>query len=306
MENQNQNQERKPQKSKAVFITIIFVVGVALILSFIANAILWNTGNQKNELAISKIDSLMYFYSLRDSLTRQINEEELKVENMQSMLSNSNDSFANLLQEKKSEISSLRRMVRSEGNNSNILALKESISRLTSMNAALRKRIEDLQKENTDYKTKVTAQQNQINDLNSQKNILQNKVESASEPRIGGLTVVPNADKKGVSFPVYKAKEVDYLDVSFEVYENKLSTKKVDKEYIIRILDPDGIVLSNDNNQLTNSTEVYTAKESVRVNGKAQKIQIKHEQTAKYKKGKYSVELKDNNKIIQTTDFNLI
>jgi predicted nuclease with TOPRIM domain len=110
------------------------------------------------------------------------------------------------------------------------------------MNTAMRKRIEDLQNENSDYKNKLTSQQNQITDLNTQKNILQNKVDSVSEPKIGGLTVVPNADKRGISYPVYKAKKVDYLEVSFEVYENKLSTKKVDKEYIIRVLYPNGFV----------------------------------------------------------------
>lgn len=304
---EKQNQEKKKSKSRGVYITIIAITGIALILSMFSNVFLWNTSNQNSQLALSKVDSLMYFYNLRDSLTSQINEEEIKIENMVDMLNNNNDSFNEVITKKQMEIASLKMMLRKGGNNSDLLVLKESISRLTAINTALRKRIEEVQNENSEYKNKLAVQQSQINELSTQKNNLQNKVENVSvEIKVGGLTVVPNGIKKGINTPVYKAKEVDFLDLSFDVYENKLFNKKIDKEYIIRIIDPDGIVLSNNNNQLTNSEDVFTAKESVRFLGKAQKVQLTFEQASKYKKGKYNVELKESNKIVQKTNFNLI
>src|SRR6185295_9076728 len=110
--------------------------------------------------------------------------------------------------------------------------------------------------------------------LEGQKKTLTDKVNIAAQPVVGPITVTPQYEKKGMYIPIYKAKKVDRLQITFEVMGNKLTDKTVEKEYIVRIKNPDGIVLSNDNKTVRSSDDVYTVKESVSFNGTAQPIKI--------------------------------
>lgn len=297
-----------PKKGKGK-IAVIVILGLLLAGSLGSNYWLYSKEQSSSELAISKIDSLNYYNSLKDSLYAKINEEELKVHNLRTeiaMYQSDNDSLRQLLEEKLDKIAALRAMVSSGGSTSKLRALKDSLERLTKVNAEFKQTIETVLMENEDYKAKMLAQQSEIDELNSQKRNLTDKVEVAAQPKVGSLNVVPTYEKKGQYIPMFKAKKVDRLEISFDVLANKLTEKKVEKVYIVRIIDPDGIVLSNNNNQLSNSSEVYTAKETVNFDGKLQKFKINHKQSASYKKGKYKVELKEDEVIVQTAEFVLI
>jgi hypothetical protein len=112
--------------------------------------------------------------------------------------------------------------------------------------------------------------------------------------------------KKGVFIPIYKSKKVERLQITFDVLGNKLTDKAVKKDYMVRVMDPDGIVLSNNNTKLSNSDDLYTIKESVTFNGVQQKIKENFTQTPSYKKGKYKVELKEGDEVKQTFSFELL
>lgn len=100
--------------------------------------------------------------------------------------------------------------------------------------------------------------------------------------------------------------KVERLQITFDVLGNKLTDKAVKKDYMVRVMDPDGIVLSNNNTKLSNSDDVYTVKESVTFNGVQQKIKVNFTQTPSYKKGKYKVELKEGDEVKQTFSFELL
>jgi len=94
--------------------------------------------------------------------------------------------------------------------------------------------------------------------------------------------------------------------ITFDLLNNKLTDQPINKKYIIRIKNPDGIILSNSNSRLTNIDDVFTHEEDVTFNGTQQKIKIEYNQDAAYKKGKYSVELRDGKEIKHTFSFELL
>lgn len=306
MEDQVLNETQPKRKGKGV---IIVLLALFLAGSIGSNIWLWKKEQNSTAIATSKIDSLNYYSVLKDSLYAKIAEEELKVHNLRTEIAiyqNDNDSLKLLLEEKLAKINSLKAMVASGGSPSKLRALKDSLSRLSMENNDFKTKVQTLLMENEDYKAKMLQHELLIAELQDNKKVLTEKVNVAAQPSVGPIIVVPTYEKKGVYIPIYKAKKVARLQISFDVLGNKLTDKSVEKEYIIRIIDPNGIVLSNNNKMLSNSEDVYTAKESVTFNGVQQKIKINYIQTPDFKKGKYKVELKEGSEVKQTSEFELL
>lgn len=303
-----ENVFNQPKKSKGRGLLTILLI-LLLAGSGIANYFLWNKEKTASALAVSKLDSLKSYHSLKDSLYAALAEEEQKVEGLRAeilLYQSDNDSLKQLLDEKMAKIASLRAMVAGGGSSGKLRALKDSLSRIQSENMAFRSEMDTLLLQNEDYAARLQQRENEITALEAQKRILSDKVNIAAQPSVGPVIVTPMYQKKGVYMPIYKAKKVERLQITFDVLGNKLTDKKVDKEYAVRVIDPDGIVLSNSNTKLSNSDDVYTAKENVIFNGTQQKIKINFTQSPAYKKGKYKVELKEGSEVKQTFSFELI
>lgn len=297
-----------PKKSKGKG-ALIAILTVLFIGSLGSNYFFWDKEQKATATATAKVDSLNALSLLKDSLYKAINEEELKVFNLRTELSlyqNDNDSLKQLIEEKEAKIRSLRGMIASGGSPAKLRALKDSLSRLSEANNVFKNQVQNLLAENEDYKAKMLAQQEQIASLESTKKNLTEKVDVAAQPSVGPVNVTPTYQKKGVYIPIYKAKKVERLQISFDVMTNKLTEKAVNKEYIVRVIDPDGIVLSNTNSKLSNSDDVYTIKQNVTFNGTQQKFKLNYTQSPAYKKGKYKVELKDGEEVKQTFSFDLL
>lgn len=306
MEDQVLNETQPKRKGKGV---IIVLLALFLAGSIGSNIWLWKKEQNSTAIATSKIDSLNYYSVLKDSLYAKIAEEELKVHNLRTEIAiyqNDNDSLKLLLEEKLAKINSLKSMVASGGSPAKLRALKDSLSRISMENNDFKTKVQTLLMENEDYKAKMLQHEQLIAELQDNKKVLTEKVNVAAQPSVGPIIVLPTYEKKGIYIPIYKAKKVARLQISFDVLGNKLTDKSVEKEYIIRIIDPSGIVLSNNNKMLSNSDDVYTAKESVTFNGVQQKIKINYIQTPDFKKGKYKVELKEGSEVKQTTEFELL
>ncbi len=296
--------QQKPRKKG-----LALILGILLLGSLGSNYWLWDKEQKATATATAKVDSLNSLSLLKDSLYKAINDEELKVFNLRTelaMYQNDNDSLKKIIEEKEAKIISLRAMVGSGGSPKKLRALKDSISRLSMENNDFKSKVQTLLMENEDYKAKMLEQQNQIAALEGQKKNLNDKVTIAAEPSVGPVIVTPMYQKKGVYTPIYKSKKVERLQIAFDVMTNKLTEKTVEREYTIRVIDPDGIVLSTSNSKLSNSDDVYTVKQKVSFNGTQQKFKINYTQSPAYKKGKYKVELKEGEDIKQTFSFDLL
>jgi hypothetical protein len=299
-------QEKKHGKGKTVTIVLLLL----LLLGSVGSSIfLWNKEQHSTGIALSKIDTLQSLNSLRDSLYNELAIEQEKVANLRleiSLYQGENDSLLQLLKGKESKINSLRALIGQGGSGKSYRALKDSIAVFRNNNLAFRTRVDSLLLQNEAYLAKLNEQESTISQLEKEKSTLSKKVNIAAQPNVGPVRVEPQYDKKGIFTPINKAKKVERLMITFDLLNNKLTAQPINKKYIIRIKNPDGIILSNSNSRLTNIDDVFTHEEDITFNGTQQKIRIEYTQDAAYKKGKYSVELRDGKEIKQTFSFELL
>jgi len=295
----------KKSKGKGVLIALLLLM---LIGSGVGNFMFWSNEKSATATVNSKIDSLNTYHNLKDSLYAALSQEEQKVVGLRAEIAlyqSDNDSLKQLLDASMAKISSLRAMVADGGSTGKLRALKDSLSRLSSANMTFKTQVDSLLNQNEDYLARLEASENRNNTLEYQKRILSEKVDIAAQPNVGPINVTPVYIKKGVYLPIYKSKKVERLQITFEVLGNKLTDKAIKKDYMVRVMDPDGIVLSNNNTKVSNSDDLFTVKESITFNGVQQKIKSNYSQTPSYKKGKYKVELKEGDEVKQTSSFEL-
>ncbi|HEV7379734.1 MAG TPA: hypothetical protein VGN64_08080, partial [Dyadobacter sp.] len=126
---------------------------------------------------------------------------------------------------------------------------------------------------------------------------LAEKVNIASALRAENLTVnAVSAKGKERDGGKYKAKRIDRLKVNFKLAENAVA-KQNEKEIYLRILDPDGAVLSDmatgSGSFVVNGREViYSSKQTVNFNNTGQNVDIFYGRGGiTMKDGKYAIEV---------------
>jgi hypothetical protein len=125
---------------------------------------------------------------------------------------------------------------------------------------------------------------------------LSDKVSIGASLKAEGVHVVavfPNGKVKDKEN--YKASRVDKIKVLFSLAENQL-TKLEPKEIMLRVLDPDGAILSDAaiaSGKFTFKGQemVYTAKNTVTYQNNNQAVEMTYDNTENFRAGRYSVEL---------------
>ncbi len=307
MEEQNMDPQQPKSNGKTI---LLIILGLLLGGSGVFNYMLWDKEQKASAMAASNIDSLNQMNLLKDSLYTILHDEEASVASLRleiSLYQSENDSLKQVLALKEQKIASLRAQIGGSGGSPKKLrALKDSLERIVIENGEFKTKVQTLLMENEDYRAQLAAKEEKINALNSSNQKLTDKVTIAAEPNVGPVIVTPMYNKKGIDMPIYKAKKVEKLVITFDVLGNQLTEKMVEKTYSVRVIDPDGIVLSNDNGTLRDSKDVYTIKEDISFDGTQKKIKKDFKQEPKFKKGRYKVELKDGDEVKNTFSFELI
>ncbi len=302
-------EQEQPKKSKGKSI-LIALLSLLLVGSGVSNFMLWQKEKVASAKAISSIDSLKINQTLKDSLYQKLAEETAKTESLRAeilMYQGETDSLRQILAEKEARIASIRAQLSGGGlSNSKLRALKDSLVVIRTENNDFKTKLESLLMENENYKAQLADKEAKISTLNSTNTALSEKVSIAEMPFVSPVSVTPQYEKKGIFLPIYKAKKVERLFITYTVLGNKLTKNTVEKSYVVRVKNPDGIILSTTNNQLSNIENVYTSKETVSFDGKQKVIKINYTQKPDYKKGKYTVELKDGDEVLSTFNFELL
>lgn len=302
-------EKEQPKKSKGKSI-VIGLLSLLLVGSGVSNFMLWQKEKESTAIAVSSIDSLKLNQKIKDSLNNELIDEIAKTESLRAEImiyEGENDSLKQILAEKEARIASIRAQLNGGGlSNSKLRALKDSLVVIRTENNDFKTKLESLLLENENYKAQLAEKEAKISTLNSTNTALSEKVSIAEKPFVSPINAVPQYEKKGVFLPIYKAKKVEKLLITFTVLGNKLTKNSVEKTYVVRVKNPDGIILSNNNNQLSNIDDVYTYKETVTFDGKQKPIKINYTQKPDYKKGKYTVELKDGDEVLSTFNFELL
>lgn len=197
----------------------------------------------------------------------------------------------------------------SKSNNPKMEDLRKQLEEAKKKVAELMAQIEALTKEKDDYLTQLNTEKTARATLESENIELKDRLERGARPQFGALLVTGLVDKKGVMQPSAKAKSVAKLQVNFDVLENPLVTQPIDEEVIIRIIDPNGNVLSTTNARLTDKSKVTSLKQNITFDGGLQKVKWsfpdKGTLTGKLEKGKYIAELWTRGLMRQKNNFTL-
>ncbi len=187
--------------------------------------------------------------------------------------------------------------------------LRKQLEEARAKVAELMALIEGLTKEKNDYVAQLTAEKDRSATLESENVELKDRLDKGARPQFGALLVTGLFDKKGVMTETMKAKGIDKIRVTFDVLENPMVTQPLEEEVTIRIIDPNGGVLSTTNTKLTDKSKVNSLKNTIQFDGALQKVKWNFPEkgllTGKLMKGKYTAELWTNGLMRQKNNFTL-
>lgn len=317
---------------------VIVILVILLLLSAGTNTFLYLNGSKfgaqaKNELALM---------NAKDSLQKELLRLEDSLNSVVKSLQSENQSLTTKVGELESDknpkilaayrqISILRRQLlagpRSSSDNSSTDGSNANggISNFGSKGG--KGNLDELRRQLAEAKKKILFLTSQIDSLTNQKNQLiadldnernskkaletenvelKERLEKGAMPQFGTLITMTYDPKGGET---YKSKKVDRFKVTFDVLENPMVTTPVEEEVTIRIIDPNGGVMSEKNKTLEDKSKVFTIKQTISFDGAVQKVKWsfpgKGSLLGKLGKGRYITELWTRGLLRQKNTFEL-
>lgn len=187
--------------------------------------------------------------------------------------------------------------------------LRKQLEEARAKVAELTALVESLTKEKNDYMAQLTSEKDRSAALESENIELKDRLDKGARPQFGALLVTGLFDKKGIMTETMKSKSIDKIRVTFDVLENPMVTQPLEEEVVIRIIDPNGGVLSTTNTKLTDKSKVTSLKNTIQFDGALQKVKWSFPEkgllTGKLMKGKYTAELWTRGLMRQKNNFTL-
>lgn len=295
--NQEQKQDRK---------TLLWAaLAVLLLLNLVLVYFIYHEKQEnlaKDEIITAKTEEVLSIKTKLDSISTEL---DIKIAEIQK-LGGSVDSLVALkaqLEKDKQELknastysaASYNKKIRSYENvlsekDGEISRLKEELGIATSKNQELNQKVTGLESEKQQLADSVS-------NYSAQNRELSEKVTLASALRAEAVTVNAVSSKgKEREGGKYKAKRIDKLRVNFKLGENAVA-KQNEKEIYLRILDPDGAVLSDmatgSGSFMYNGKElIYSSKQTINFTNSGQSVDIFYGRGGiPMKDGKYAIEL---------------
>ncbi len=153
-----------------------------------------------------------------------------------------------------------------------------------------------LNQENTSVKTERQLARDSVATFAAQNQELATKVTRASALKAQNVKIFAVSSKGKVrEDDAYKAKRLEKIKMVYTLLDNPL-TKEEPKDVFVRVLDPDGAIVSDMANgsgtfTVDGNETVYTTKQTVNYDSKGQTVELLYTRGTTYKPGKYTVEL---------------
>jgi chromosome segregation ATPase len=132
---------------------------------------------------------------------------------------------------------------------------------------------------------------------NQENRILSEKVSLASALKAQNMNVIAvNSKGKERDKDAYKAKRVDKIKVAFNLAENPLTAQE-QKEIYLRVLDPEGAILTDEAigggafTTVSGENSKYSSREVVSYTNNNQKVEMVYDYSNQFRPGKYNIEL---------------
>ncbi len=303
---------------------IIVVLIILLILSAGTNTYLYMNSND----AVAK--KQLELVAVRDSLQKELLRIEDSLNSVVMSFQMENDSLVNKISELESdknpkilaayrEINRLRRQLingvsggesdnssSAGGKNVDLTALRKQLSDAKNRIKELVAQVDSLTTQKNQLVADVEVARNEKEAVTAENVELKERLEKGAMPQFGTLITSAFDDAKKLTT---KAKSIDRFTITFDVLENPMVTTVVEEEVTIRLIDPDGGVLSVTNKSLQDKSKVYSLKNAITFDGALQKVKWsfppKGTLKGKLKKGKYITELWTRDLLRQKNTFEL-
>lgn len=297
----NQNTEAKRNNRLAI------ILGVFLVLSLIGNVYLLNRSSTAETQVTeeqAKVDSLNSFKRALENdfqaMTYELDQFKGKNIQLDSLLEKAN---TDILRQKQQ----IERLIRE---NKDIDLLKRQLAEMKVIRDGYREQIETLIKENKELRFANINLTQEVDQLSRTTQDLSQKVQLASELRAENLLVQPMREKgRGKLELTEKAKRVSKINTTFVIAENKVAGKG-NREVVLRIIKPDGYVLTDANNgsgtfTREGRTSDYTMMKTVDYQNTRTEVVFEWDQLEELKTGLYVAEVYMNGTLMGTNKFNL-
>lgn len=289
------NSANKPKRNNRwIYLAIILLLLVTNILLF--------TNKDKADKQLSNTESQLEFH--------QVENENLQIQYGAALkkldeLAGQNASLENIVKDKNSELNQFRARIESILQNKNatdkeLAEARSLISKLNNRISGYEQQIRELKTQNQNLSKKNVEQEEAIQTLNEEKEEMEDRLEnakvfSASNINLQAINLRKNGQK---SVETSKAKRADILRVRFDINENRVA-ESGSQTFYIRILDPNGRVLSNSalgSGRFTvreQGEQQYTISRTLQINPAVvvRDIIVDWEESDDYDKGSYTVEL---------------
>ena len=318
----------------------IVILVILLLLSAGTNTFLYLQGTKNGEKSKSELAMMNQKDSLQKELLRLEDSLNNVVKNLQTENQTLTTKVGDLESDKNPkilmayrEINKLRRLLLNSSSSSNSNTTTDNTSNPNSsvtnnFGTGKKGNMDELRRQLAEAKKRIALLTSQIDSLTSQKsklvvdlehetnakrvfeseNIeLKQRVEKGAMPQYGTLITMSYSAKGD---EVYKAGKIDRFKITFDVLENPMVTTPVEEEVTIRILAPNGVVLSSTNKTLQDVSTISTLKQTISFDGALQKVKWAYPGSrgslvGKLNKGRYITELWTRGLLRQKNSFEL-
>lgn len=302
------------------------VLGVLLIASIGGNAYFYSKKGETAKAVQEKLQVLQ----MKDSLQRELQRMEDSLRPLLSSYQEENARLTGKIEELEGpnnpkvvelmgQINSLRAIIARSG----VPTASTSGGKTASLSkedhkklSELKKQLEEKQKEISDLMSKIAALTKEVESEKAGKVALieenadmKDRINKGAIPQFGSLLTTGIGKKGDLQVETTKAKSAEKLRVSFDVIENSFIKEPMEEEVTIRIIGPQGEVLTSGNKGFADKSSLFSIKQTIISDGEKNVVKWYYPSSGtlagQLKKGKYSTELWTRGLLKQKNTFEL-
>jgi flagellar basal body-associated protein FliL len=299
--------DKKEQDSKKVIVIVV----ISILLG-VNGLLLWQFFDKKTHLEEVNM-TLESTLSEKESLSAELQRMKVEYEKINQENASLQTQLTAKDEEIKSKIAEIQRLINS-GDAAQLRRAKEELASLKLLNQtyiadldSLKIANEELNNQNNSLNSSLLTERGKVQNLTQENTMLANKV------AMGAVLKTINIKASGVKYrssgkesETNRASSVDKIRTCFTILEN-LVTDKGTKDAYLRVLSPDGAVMSTSSETFTynNQATLYTAKESFEYDNKQTDLCLYWTKGSIYTKGKYIIEIYVDGNLIGSTNLTL-
>ena len=299
--------DKKEQDSKKVIVIVV----ISILLG-VNGLLLWQFFDKKTHLEEVSM-TLESTLSEKESLSAELQRMKVEYEKINQENSSLQTQLTAKDEEIKSKMAEIQKLINS-GDAAQLQKARAELTSLREMNQnyiaqldSLKLANDELNAQNTDLNSSLVSERGKIQDLTQENSMLANKV------AIGSVLKTMNVKATGVKYKssgketeTSKASSVSKIRICFTVLEN-LVAEKGTKDAYIRVLSPDGAVMSTSSETFlyNNQATLYTTRETFEYDNKQTDLCLYWTKGSQYTKGKYTIEIYVDGSLIGSSNLTL-